>query len=94
MRFLSEIESPADLRQLKIEDLQEVADEVRQFILETSSRIGGHTGASLGAVEFAVAMHYAFDTPKDRLGLGCRTSGLCTQNFNRQTRSNEYDQTI
>ena len=67
MRFLSEIDSPADLRQLKIEDLQEVADEVRQFILETCSRIGGHTGASLGAVELAVAMHYAFDTPDDRL---------------------------
>jgi 1-deoxy-D-xylulose-5-phosphate synthase len=67
MRFLSEINSPADLRQLRVEDLQEVADEVRQFILETCSRIGGHTGASLGAVELAVAMHYAFDTPKDRL---------------------------
>lgn len=67
MRFLSEINSPKDLRQLRVEDLQEVADEVRQFILETCSRIGGHTGASLGAVELAVAMHYAFDTPKDRL---------------------------
>ena len=67
MRFLSEIDSPADLRQLKLEDLQEVADEVRQFLLETCSRIGGHTAASLGAVELAVAMHYAFDTPKDRL---------------------------
>ena len=67
MRFLSEINSPADLRQLKIEDLQEVADEVRQFILETTSRIGGHTGASLGAVELAVAMHYVFDTPADKL---------------------------
>ena len=67
MRFLPEIDSPADLRELKVEDLQEVADEVRQFILETCSRIGGHTGASLGAVELAVAMHYAFDTPNDRL---------------------------
>ncbi len=67
MRFLSEINSPADLRQLKIEDLQEVADEVRQFILETCSQIGGHTGASLGAVELAVAMHYVFDTPTDKL---------------------------
>jgi 1-deoxy-D-xylulose-5-phosphate synthase len=57
MRFLSEINSPADLRQLRIEDLQEVADEVRQFILETCSRVGGHTGASLGAVELAVARH-------------------------------------
>jgi 1-deoxy-D-xylulose-5-phosphate synthase len=67
MRFLSEINSPADLRQLKVEDLQEVADEVRQFIIETTSRVGGHTGASLGAVELAVAMHYAFDTPNDKL---------------------------
>ncbi|MGI8786653.1 MAG: 1-deoxy-D-xylulose-5-phosphate synthase [Pyrinomonadaceae bacterium] len=67
MRFLSEINSPKDLRELRVEDLQEVADEVRQFILETTSRVGGHTGASLGAVELAVAMHYAFDTPNDRL---------------------------
>ncbi|MCA1622689.1 MAG: 1-deoxy-D-xylulose-5-phosphate synthase [Acidobacteria bacterium] len=67
MRFLSEINSPDDLRRLRLEDLQEVADEVRAFILETTSRIGGHTGASLGAVELAVAMHFAFDTPKDRL---------------------------
>ncbi|QQS32225.1 MAG: 1-deoxy-D-xylulose-5-phosphate synthase [Acidobacteriota bacterium] len=67
MRFLSEINSPADLRQLKVDDLQEVADEVRQFIIDTCSRIGGHTGASLGAVELAVAMHYVFDTPNDKL---------------------------
>ncbi len=67
MRFLSEINSPADLRELRVEDLQEVADEVRQFIIDTCSRVGGHTGASLGAVELAVAMHYVFDTPKDRL---------------------------
>ena len=67
MRFLSKINSPADLRQLRVEDLQEVADEVRQFIIDTCSRVGGHTGASLGAVELAVAMHYVFDTPDDRL---------------------------
>jgi 1-deoxy-D-xylulose-5-phosphate synthase len=67
MRFLTEINSPKDLRELRVEDLQEVADEVRQFILETTSRVGGHTGASLGAVELAVAMHYVFDTPNDKL---------------------------
>ena len=67
MSFLSEINSPADLRRLRIEDLQQVADEVRQFIIDTCSRVGGHTGASLGAVELAVAMHYVFDTPRDRL---------------------------
>src|SRR5213076_2065407 len=67
MRFLSEINSPADLRQLRVDDLQEVADEVREFIIDTCSRVGGHTGASLGAVELAVAMHYVLDTPNDRL---------------------------
>lgn len=67
MRFLSEINSPADLRRLRVDDLQEVADEVRQFIIDTCSRVGGHTGASLGAVELAVAMHYVFDTPNDKL---------------------------
>ena len=67
MRFLQDINSPTDLRKLRVEDLQEVADEVRQFIIDTCSRVGGHTGASLGAVELAVAMHYVFDTPTDRL---------------------------
>src|SRR5437867_13071600 len=67
MRFLNKINSPADLRRLRVEDLQEVADEVRQFIIDTCSRVGGHTGASLGAVELAVAMHYVFDSPNDKL---------------------------
>jgi 1-deoxy-D-xylulose-5-phosphate synthase len=67
MKYLETINSPADLRQLNIEQLQDVADEVRQYILETMSRVGGHTGASLGAVELAVALHYAFQTPQDRL---------------------------
>src|ERR1700682_6171104 len=69
MSLLQNINSPADLRLLRTEQLTTVADEIRQYILETMSRIGGHTGASLGAVELAVALHYAFDTPRDRLGL-------------------------
>ena len=67
MKLLQNINSPADLRLLQLDQLQEVADEVRAYILETMSRVGGHTGASLGAVELAVALHYAFDTPRDRL---------------------------
>src|SRR5207237_4614838 len=67
MKILEQINSPADLRRLRPEQLQEVANEIRQYILETMSRVGGHTGASLGAVELAVALHYAFDTPRDRL---------------------------
>src|SRR5438046_3238427 len=67
MSQLEKINSPEDLRRLRLDDLQGVAEEVRQHILETVSRVGGHTGASLGAVELAVALHYAFNTPHDRL---------------------------
>ncbi|HKO44579.1 MAG TPA: 1-deoxy-D-xylulose-5-phosphate synthase [Pyrinomonadaceae bacterium] len=67
MKLLETINSPADLRRLPVEQLETVADEIRQYILETMSRVGGHTGASLGAIELAVALHYAFDTPRDRL---------------------------
>jgi 1-deoxy-D-xylulose-5-phosphate synthase len=67
MSLLETINWPADLRRLPLDQLQTVADEIRQYILETMSRVGGHTGASLGAVEIAVALHYAFDTPRDRL---------------------------
>jgi len=67
MTILQNINSPADLRKLKLEQLPEVADEIRQYILETMARVGGHTGASLGAIELAVALHYAFETPADRL---------------------------
>jgi 1-deoxy-D-xylulose-5-phosphate synthase len=67
MNLLQSINWPADLRGLQPEQLQEVAHAIRQYILETMSRVGGHTGASLGAVELAVALHYAFDTPRDRL---------------------------
>src|SRR3954453_6569386 len=67
MSLLEKINSPEDLRRLRLEDLQGVSSEIRQYILETMSRIGGHTGASLGAVELAVALHYAFNTPNDRI---------------------------
>ncbi|MCA1849733.1 MAG: 1-deoxy-D-xylulose-5-phosphate synthase, partial [Acidobacteria bacterium] len=67
MRLLQTIDAPADLRRLPADKLPEVANEIRQYILETMSRVGGHTGASLGAVELAVALHYAFETPHDRL---------------------------
>ena len=67
MTLLESINSPADLRALSPDQLRTVADEIRAYILETMSRVGGHTGASLGAVELAVALHYAFDTPHDRL---------------------------
>jgi 1-deoxy-D-xylulose-5-phosphate synthase len=67
MKLLSQIDSPADLRKLPQAKLQPLADEIREFMIETLSKIGGHTGASLGPVELILALHYAFDTPRDRL---------------------------
>jgi 1-deoxy-D-xylulose-5-phosphate synthase len=67
MRLIQQIDTPADLRRLAPEQLPEVANEIRQYIIDVCARIGGHTGASLGAVEIAVALHYAFETPRDRL---------------------------
>src|SRR2546430_17400564 len=66
MEILQQINSPSELRRLRPDQLPQVAEEIRQYILETMSRVGGHTGASLGAIELAVALHYAFDTPHDR----------------------------
>ena len=66
--FLSQIEHPADLRaKFKPEELQQVADELRQFIVDVVSEKGGHFGASLGVVELTVALHYAFNTPEDQI---------------------------
>ncbi len=65
--LLSNINSPADLRKLPIEELPQVCKDVRQFILEVISRNPGHLGASLGVVELTAAIHYAFNTPEDKL---------------------------
>jgi 1-deoxy-D-xylulose-5-phosphate synthase len=65
--LLSKIDYPADLRKLKEEELPEVCDELRQFIIDVVSKKGGHFGASLGVVEMTVALHYVFNTPYDQL---------------------------
>ncbi|MDR9417555.1 1-deoxy-D-xylulose-5-phosphate synthase [Gracilimonas sp.] len=65
--LLGSIDSPADLKKLKPEQLQDVCDELRQFIIDMVSVHGGHFGASLGVVELTTALHYVYDTPKDLL---------------------------
>jgi 1-deoxy-D-xylulose-5-phosphate synthase len=65
--LLSKIDYPSDLRQLKPEQLPALCHEIRQFIIEVISSNPGHLGASLGAVELAVAIHYVFNTPDDKL---------------------------
>ena len=67
MSFLENIDSPADLKKLDRKDLPALADEIRKVIVEVVSKTGGHLASSLGAVELAVAIHYVFDTPHDKL---------------------------
>lgn len=65
--LLKLIDSPADLRQLRKEQLSQLCDELRQYIIDVVSVHGGHFAASLGVVELTVALHYIYDTPYDQL---------------------------
>jgi len=64
---LEKINSPADIRELELPELNALAGEIREKMIKTVSRNGGHLAPSLGAVELALAIHYVFDTPKDKL---------------------------
>jgi len=65
--LLDTIKTPDDLRRLKIDQVRQVADELRQETIDAVSVTGGHFGAGLGVVELTTAIHYIFDTPRDRL---------------------------
>lgn len=65
--ILPTIQFPADLKSKTLEQLQQLADEIRRFIIDVVSVNGGHLGASLGVVELTIALHYVFDTPIDKL---------------------------
>lgn len=64
--FLEKINSPMDIKKLKIEELKMLADETRAALINKISNVGGHSGPNLGMVEMSVAMHYVFDSPKDK----------------------------
>jgi len=65
--LLEKINNPTDLKKLKPEQLPALAEEVRQFLLETVSCTGGHLGSNLGTVELSIALHYCFDSPNDKI---------------------------
>ncbi|MDD2715189.1 MAG: 1-deoxy-D-xylulose-5-phosphate synthase [Candidatus Wallbacteria bacterium] len=67
MNLLQEIKSPDDIRKLKLPELEQLAFEIRQKILETVANNGGHLAPSLGCVELAIALHYVFESPRDRI---------------------------
>ena len=65
--YLDKINFPSDLRKLKKNELEIIATELRQKTIETVSEVGGHLGAGLGVVELTIALHYVFNTPRDKL---------------------------
>ena len=65
--FLDQINFPDDLRKFKIKDLKNIAEELRHKTIDAVSKTGGHLGAGLGVIELTIALHYIFDTPKDKL---------------------------
>ena len=67
MSFLKKIKSPKDLKKLSFKDLRTLNNELRNYTINTVSKTGGHLGASLGVVELTVALHYVFNTPKDKI---------------------------
>jgi len=67
LSLLENINSPADLKTLPRSELPKLASEIREIIIEVVSKTGGHLASSLGAVELAVAIHYVFDSPKDKI---------------------------
>jgi len=65
--LLDQVNYPSDLRKLKEEELKQLAKELREELIDVVSTTGGHLGAGLGVVELTIALHYVFDTPKDKL---------------------------
>ena len=66
-QWVSKVNSPEDLKRIPREKLPEVAQEYRRLLIETVAQTGGHLGASLGALELNIALHYVFDSPKDKI---------------------------
>ncbi|HEY6170865.1 MAG TPA: 1-deoxy-D-xylulose-5-phosphate synthase, partial [Candidatus Kapabacteria bacterium] len=65
--YLKNIQTPEELRELPVSDLKGVSTDVREYLVDTISQVGGHFGAGLGVVELTVALHYVFNTPTDKL---------------------------
>ena len=67
LHVLDAINSPADVKKLSVEEMKQLAEEMRQKILQKDSDVGGHVGPNLGVVELTIAFHYVFDSPKDKI---------------------------
>jgi 1-deoxy-D-xylulose-5-phosphate synthase len=94
-KFLEQINGPEDVRRLSVPELKELADEIRQFILDSVSKTGGHLASNLGVVELTLALHCVFDFKKDMLvwdvGHQCYTHKIITGRREKFTRLRHSD---
>ncbi|MBN2378257.1 1-deoxy-D-xylulose-5-phosphate synthase [candidate division WOR-3 bacterium] len=94
MKLLDSINSPQDLKKLKVKQLGKLAAEIRGKILEVTSKTGGHVAPNLGAVELTIALHYVFDAPRDKIiwdvGHQCYTHKLLTSRRKRFATLRQY----
>lgn len=67
MTLLEQVNGPADIKKIPVEKLPELAKDIRDKIIEVTSQVGGHLGAGLGTVELAIALHYVYDSPTDKM---------------------------
>ncbi|MGB9698053.1 MAG: 1-deoxy-D-xylulose-5-phosphate synthase [Thermodesulfobacteriota bacterium] len=67
VKLLKQVKNPEDLRKMRLPDLPLLAREIREEIINTVAKVGGHLASSLGVVELTLALHYVFDTPRDRI---------------------------
>jgi Deoxyxylulose-5-phosphate synthase len=79
MKDLKDIKSPADIRQCSVEELEQLAKQIRETIIGQVAKHGGHLASSLGVVELTLALHYVFDTPDDKLVWDVGHRGIRTQ---------------
>ena len=94
-KMLDDIQSPQDLKKLPAEKLPALAGEIRSFILEVVSKNGGHLASNLGVVELTLALHYVFDSPKDKIiwdvGHQCYTHKILTGRKGRFPSLRQYE---
>ena len=75
--YLEKIQSPEDVKKLDVEQLKVLAGEMRQALIQKLSIHGGHVGPNLGMVEATIAMHYVFDSPKDKMVFDVSHQSYC-----------------
>ena len=93
--ILDKVEIPSDIRGLKLKELERLASDIREYILDTISKTGGHLAAGLGTVELSIALHYVFNTPEDKviwdIGHQCYPHKILTGRKNKLNSVRKYN---